>query len=115
MTFTPDRFTARVLETYYRCDCHEALWWRVDQFPSMRFFANCSDLFAWGSADIEEITVEDLPLLIQTSEDLILLDAPHYLSELFSARKRHRRPQEAFYRNEKDEQIVSLFDACETD
>lgn len=92
--------------------------WRVDLRPDMnravKVFARCSDWFAWASADAEEITKDDLPLLQQALGDLRKVDATYYLAELFASRKRRMRPQKPRYKD-MDASVAALFDACCTD
>jgi hypothetical protein len=67
--------------------------------------AGCNDLFTWGSADSEDITPDNVHILVETFEELKALDAvakatnePRaigHLSNLFSARVRRMRPQGA--------------------
>jgi hypothetical protein len=73
--------------------------WNDDS--KMRVSLNCSDVFAWGSADFEEITEENLPVLKQTAQDLLDINgagsaATIELSNLFAARVRGQRPQGAY-------------------
>jgi hypothetical protein len=97
-------------------DC--ALLWRVDMTPGanreMRLSAECNDLFHWACADFEEITVDDIPLLRQTLDDLKPLSAEYELGHLFAARKRGLRPQRPCYKN-MDPPVAALYDACCTD
>lgn len=92
--------------------------WRVDMTPGagreMRLFAECNDLFHWACADAEEITVEDIPLLRQTLEDLKPLRAEYELGHLFAARKRRLRPQKPCYKD-MDPPVAALYDACCTE
>lgn len=62
----------------------------------LKFFIICNDVFYWGCADAEEITVDDFEMFIQCEEDLkatgedrAIWDAPI----LFCCRKRGMRPQ----------------------
>lgn len=95
-------------------DYDEGLMWRVDmKNRDMRLFALCNDLFYWATADCEGILVKDIPLLRQTLEDLLVVEAGYELSRLFSARKRKLRPQAPCYKG-MEEPVKVLFDACST-
>jgi hypothetical protein len=97
-------------------DC--GVFWRVDMSPGanreMRLFAQCNDLFHWATADAEEITADDVPLLRQTLDDLKPLRAEYELGNLFAARKRKLRPQEPCYKD-MDPPVAALYDACCTE
>jgi len=84
--------------------------------------ANCSDTFAWGSADCEPITEDSMPLVIQTARDLFEVLHPiadkvtdrQWLScwaDLYAARVRSLRPQGAAYKRYPKE-VWHLFDAA---
>lgn len=106
----------RILEIYARADVQDSLWWR-EKDGQIRFFAPCNDLFWWGTADLEEITSENVDVLEQTERDLCALEeATHgtqmvYLSELFAARVRRMRPQRPCYKSMPLD-VAALFDAC---
>ena len=107
---------AEVLALFDQADDHEGVFWRVDMDHGrdVKLFANCSDLFYWATADAEEITREDIPLLRQTLADLKAVDAAYNLNELFAARKRKLRPQRPCYRHF-EAPVAALFDACCTE
>jgi hypothetical protein len=77
-----------------------SLWWRTSVDGSVVLFANCSDLFAWATSDVEEITAADMPLLRATFHDLWRIDEEMYLNELFAARKRRKSPMPEFFRGD---------------
>lgn len=56
-----------------------------------KMWVNCSDVFWWGCADAEEITLEELPAL------LACYDEVGAGGELWCCRKRKMRPQTASY------------------
>lgn len=101
----------RVLAIWERADMTEMLYWRVDSPDDVRMFATCSDLFYWATADLEEITPQDLPALEQTLEDLLAIDCTEELPHLFAARKRQLRPQAPCYKYIA-EMARPLYDAC---
>lgn len=86
-------------------------WRGMDGKPTA--FVNCSDLFDWGSADCEEVTPENFPMLVQAIEDAE--KAVKYGGirgdDLFCARVRGCRPQGAAYTFIRPE-LWPLFDAC---
>lgn len=94
------------------------LFWRMDMTPGpnreMTLFAQCSDFFFWATADLEEITLADIPLLRQTLEDLKAIGAEEELGTLFAARKRKMRPQRPCYKDF-DPPVAALYDACCTE
>jgi hypothetical protein len=109
---------AETFALFEQADDYESLMWRVDMRPGMdravKVFARCSDWFAWGSADAEEITKDDIPLLRRSLADLQKADAEYYLAELFASRKRGMRPQKPCYKD-MEAPVAALFDACCTD
>lgn len=91
----------------------EALFWRVDD-GILSVHVNCSDLFAWGAADAEELTAANIDLFEATFAECEATFGQYramWAAELFCARVRGKRPQGAFYRNLEPEWAV-LFDAC---
>lgn len=109
---------AEVFALFERADDYdEGLFWRVDmQSPgrNVKLFAQCSDLFFWATADLEEITAGDIPLLRRTLEDLEAADASYELAPLFAARKRKLRPQKPCYKDYSPA-VAALYDACCTE
>lgn len=110
---------AEVFALFAEADHFECgVFWRVDMTPGrnreMTLFAECNDLFFWGTADAEPITVADVPLLRKALEDLRPLDAGYEIGHLFAARKRRLRPQRPCYKDF-DPPVAALFDACCTE
>lgn len=104
-----------VLRIFALADCRDELFWTAQPEKGMKFFAQCSDVFWWATADLEEITEEDLSLLKQCYQDLKPIDMRHYLPELYAARKRGLRPQGAWYgvaARIDHEGLAELFDAA---
>jgi hypothetical protein len=99
-------------------DFEAGISWRVDMTPGrnrdMTLYAECSDLFHWATADYEEITAADIPLLRQALDDLKPLHAGYELGHLFAARKRRLRPQRPCY-NGMPADVAALYDACCTE
>ncbi len=98
------------------------LWWRTDdpEYGPVSFFANCNDLFFWGSADCEDITPGNIHVLEQAVADMRALDlvdsdgspAPWRAAHLlFCARVRGERPQGAYY-SYIEKEYWPLFDAA---
>lgn len=88
-----DRFddVLELLRIYDEADVHGQLWWRVHG-DSVSFAVNCSDTFAWGTADAEDVTAADLALLRRCLDDLCPFGEEYLLGELYAARKRGMRP-----------------------
>lgn len=109
---------AEVFALFAEAEDFQGLFWRIDMTPGrnreMKLFAMCSDFFHWATADLEEITAEDVPLLHQVLGDLRPLDAEYELGHLFAARKRKMRPQLPCYKDF-DPPVAALYDACCTE
>lgn len=106
---------AAVFAAFESADDYESLMWRVDSRSGMnrdmKLYALCNDVFFWATADAEEITADDVPLLERCLSDLGKAGAAYYLAGLFAARKRKMRPQKPFYKD-MPEDVAALFDAC---
>lgn len=93
--------------------CSE-IWWRDDDEGNLRVLVNCSDFFAWGGSDAEEITEEELPNLIAAVEEAEKLLGKYNGEDgflLWVARRRGLRPQGAYYKSLAPE-LWPAFDAC---
>ena len=138
---TDKRTILEILDLFDKYDLTINLMWQVDlEKEELHLMVLCNDLFYWACADVEEITLENLPLLKQTIQDLIEMadkvisntfmlfngtskreehilkrtheiEYLHYATDLFCCRSRKMRPQDAYYRN-LPESISALFDAC---
>lgn len=88
------------------------LWHVADGRAS--FYMACSDTFAWGCADAEDITPEDIPLLRQTLSDLKAAGgySEMWLGVLFCARKRGMRPMNRWMKDmrEKEDMTDAVFE-----
>ena len=108
-----EQFILEVLGLMADTDCYSCIWWRCDgEYAPITFFVNCNDLFWWATADVEQVTPDDLPALRQAIAEVCEIDkhgAPEGF-ELWAARKRKMRPQQPAY--PKDERLRPLFDAC---
>lgn len=103
-----------VLAVFQQADDYESLVWRVsrtDTDADVKLLSNCSDVFFWATADLEEITAADIPLLEQSLADLKVTKQTEYFPDLFAARKRKMRPQKPVYKS-MNEATAALFDAC---
>src|SRR5258706_1297580 len=86
-------FMLAVLDVFFKADIHGDLFWRTDpQYAPVTFFAMCSDFFMWACADCEEITKENLHVLLKAHEDCKAIDKEELFPELFAARVRHLQP-----------------------
>lgn len=106
----------RVLEIFSlsHADAYGDLFWRVDD-GLVSLFANVSDVFAWGGSDCEPITRETLPELERAYSDLKTVGAEGFTAELYTARRRHTRPQGAAYPDKTDPvgpAVAALYNAC---
>ena len=83
------QFTLKVLRTINRYDLHDQVSWNFgsqdeDTYPT--FFVICNDTFAYACADAEEITEENLEILIESCEDVLKIDTISYFGPyLFAA------------------------------
>lgn len=105
-----ENFVFRVLNLFCKEDSHDILFWRVDD-GEIRFFVNCNDIFDWASADLEEITPENIIELEKAVADVKAMGSNETYEAfyLFCARMRKRRPQGAAYPS--DRKLWPLFDA----
>lgn len=102
-----EAYILAILDIVAKGENQRDLWWRTDgKYAPVRFFIHCNDVFAWGTADAEDITPERLPVLRQAYRE-----SKHQGGVLYVARIRKMRPQGAYYtyinKNE-----WHLFDAC---
>lgn len=91
--------------------CSE-LWWRQVDDEDLRLFVNCNDVFHWGSADVEEITDDNISSLEEAVAECQALVGQWDAADgfiLWVARMRELRPQGAFYQAI-DKRLWSLFD-----
>jgi hypothetical protein len=108
MNPTPS-FVVEVLGLFDKADCHSELFWRVEG-DDVQMYANVSDVFAWGTADLEDITPGRLPILQRAYDDLIAIDSAAELAVLYAARVRKQRPQGAAYPDHPT--VRALLDEC---
>ena len=104
----------KVLAVVARHDLTDSIGWRCDgEYAPITIWVNCNDTFAWGCADCEDLTIENLPAFEQAIKDCGAID-PVCGSltgcDLFVARIRKQRPQGAAY--PKDKALWPLFDEC---
>lgn len=118
-------FVLRVLRAYDKVQGQEDLFWRTPATGcDYAFFVNCSDVFWWGTGDMEEITPDNIEQLEQAITDVhaVAWRHGHLAPDLFVARLRQQRPQGAWYQQirkyqapdskETIERILALFDEC---
>jgi hypothetical protein len=107
----PD-YVLRVLNVVARADCHDDIWWRTDgEYAPVTFWVQCSDVFVWGTADMEDLTEETLPELERAYRDVQeATGSTVWGATLYCARQRKMRPQGAAY--PKDGRLWPLLDAC---
>lgn len=105
-----------VLAVFEHADAEDQVFWRVGlSGAGVTFHAICSDVFGWGVADLEPIEPEDLKLLGDCLDELRRYPAAlDEVGRLFAARKRQRRPMEAWLlaNNDLPSGVLDLFRAC---
>jgi hypothetical protein len=107
-----DAFTLRVLRATYRAQIHDALSWIVDG-ENVAFCINCNDVFEWATADVEELTPENIDVFEQACADCWEIDEEIYAPYLFCARVRKMRPQGAAYpKGDEHKKLRALLDAA---
>ena len=116
----------RVLAVFERCDIvGDSLMWKIKGENEAWLGMLCNDVFYWGTADVEDIEANDIPMLEACADDLKAIGfiAKSYVPELFCARKRGMRPQAPWGRtyaanpgryegDNLDPRVRALFDAC---
>lgn len=111
MTCTDDIMP--ILSLFAEHDLCDMLNWRCDgEYAPITFWINCNDLFAWATADGEDITIERLPVLKTAIEDCIKINSvlgAIYGCNLYACRVRGMRPQGCCY--PQDPELWPLFDA----
>lgn len=110
----------RVFRALDSCDSSLDLTWHFNDNDELELGVRCSDIFWWACADSQEINQSNIDLLEQTIEDVKLLIDVNDRSEnviitsvtdLFVARVRQMRPQNAAY-SYYHSKLWKLFDAC---
>lgn len=101
-------FILRVLKIFQ--EYPEDLIWGIDEQNNVKFYINCNDLFYWGTADAEEITINNINLLekIKTKYEN---EYSFVWKDLFCCRSRKMRPQKSVY-TIIPKALHHLFDAC---
>jgi hypothetical protein len=121
-----DTYIYPIIELAHNYDVGEEIRWFPDSNTrKIKAWVLCNDLFWWATADGEDITLENLPLLEQTLKEVKEI-ASQYLAKkdthtyvdiimqaisLFCCRSRKMRPQTPCYK-EIPEELKPLFDAC---
>jgi hypothetical protein len=67
------------------------LFWYINEIDEVRAAVLMNDVFFWGCSDCEDVEVEDLPALKEAMIDNEGVWGP----EIYAARKRKMRPQNA--------------------
>lgn len=97
-----DSFIKQVLLLAVEFDIYDEIFWDSE----LDFFVKCSDVFYWGTADLEEITPESIDVLRKA-----LTDTKYDGCILYCARQRKMRPQGAMYEYLESESW-HLFNEC---
>jgi hypothetical protein len=110
---TNQEFVIEILKLMSNYDSTDSLFWKWQKDKNeFKVYVVCNDLFCWASADLEEITQENLTELKKAYEDAVAASPTFgeiYGSDLFCARIRGERPQGAAYPREKE--LYPLFNA----
>lgn len=136
ITFPPESFLHKVLVISAQDDINfhwavlDGNGYNTDGDGRLVCFVNCNDLFAWATADAEEVTPENIKVLEQTLKDVKDVGGlTCYADNLFACRIRGMRPQWCAYpgviydkekqayafvepRRQQDIKLHALFDAC---
>lgn len=106
-------FMERLLRVIEAAENNEDLLWREQADGSWKFFVICNDVFWWATADLEEITPDNIHLLEESYRDLKAIDyvETSFTSMLFAARSRGMRPQYPAYPKFFDK-VSALLDAA---
>lgn len=67
------------------------LYWYIDENDEVRAAVNVNDTFFWGVSDCEDVEAEDVPMFTSAS----LIGEGVYTADIYAARKRGMRPQNA--------------------
>jgi len=111
---TPERanLLERIMYALLKIDAHGDLFWN-DLGNGLQFFILCNDEFWWGTADLEEVTGDNIAVLEKAVEDVLATGTSYsyVATTLFCARVRGIRPQGALYKN-LDPKVWPLLDAA---
>jgi hypothetical protein len=108
-----DQDVIHVLRFLIEHELADSMFYMRDQSGDIHINVNCNDLFWWGTADCEDLTVERIPEFKKAIDDCkaVWSTGESYAGELFCARIRKMRPQNACYVNV-PKQIWPLLDAA---
>lgn len=100
MTYPETDFILRLLTLSARDDI--SLYWHINEESEtedrLTCYINCNDLFAWATADAEEVTPENISVLEQAIKDVKEVGGLLcYAEALFACRVRKMRPQKPAY------------------
>lgn len=96
-----------ILRWFAENDQHDSLWWCVDRIGNVEFSVNIGDVFEWGCAEYESVTVADLPELQRAKDDIIQSGETSSISSwravtLWASRKQKTRIQYSIYKDMSD-------------
>lgn len=101
--------------TEYELPLSDELYFSTNE-DKIRVYAMVNDVFWWACADLEEITVDNLPILKEAIKEIDEATSKfRYIddgiwAELYAAKVRKLRPQGACY--PKDTRLWPLFNKC---
>jgi hypothetical protein len=105
-----------ILAVFAEIDDFESIFWNTKgEHSPITLFVLCNDTFCWGSADAEEITIDNLSILKDAIRDVKEVDSVYgtiWAPTLFCCRVRGMRPQGPAYPKSKGRALWHLFDAC---
>ena len=86
-------------------------WWKTDyteeQKKNFSINVNCSDIFAWGASDAEDLVFEELEDLFQHYKK-----DPIWGSAIWCIKKRNKKPQEPVFNKIKEAGIWDIEEIC---
>ena len=104
----------RKLLSFHTWEGYSRIFFAGDE-DNLKFTVDCSDVFAWGSADCEEVTDENFHIMVECAKvvDYVLGkdhdDRSQYIDWLFAAKVRKMQPQGAVLDYTTNEILVQHF------
>ena len=83
------------------------LFWYINEEEEVCAAVNVNDVFFWGCSDLEDVEAEDAPALY----DACSVGGYQYGAEIYAARKRGMRPQNAVINHAPPEVKQAFLDA----
>jgi len=83
------------------------LFWYINDDEEVRAAVNVNDTFFWACSDCEDVEAEDVP----SFNEAFILGGYMYGAEIYAARKRGMRPQNAVINKAPPEVLRAFLDA----